>query len=571
MKIPKNRPTHPKTEDPSAAEPTPPAPAQTASENNLSATLDSALQSIVSPLREAFKPSVRPNEARISQSDLDELLQQFKDLPKPIELAKLLRSRGYQSTVENLDFARSPLVGTRAPGVGLTPILGTSLYHNVNFSGLHFKNCSFDELNLKGSTFQDTHFTHCSLKKTILLNASIDNTSFSDCDLSHALLDHATINQSNFGESNLRSLNACHTILKDITFSDSNLEAANFWGSDVSGGDLSNCNLRNTLLFETKAGFSITGGTPNTIVSPVVALLWNPEFPGMSGSKVVDRLEARDNVVFKMDYTPPQSDPGALSQDILRALDVLGRGSNVDTGETSKAQELLALVAEEPDTYPTLAALLQRTADVVPFLNGIILPGGADVEAEFYNQTLSSTDDQAPHDYRRTIMEFALLKHARRGVPLLGLCRGAQLANVFYGGTLRNVKGQWAKVQSYTIKSPSDKSKGFLHPLTGSALVGASAHNQAIDVIGDTLEVVVRYDGMPKAVETKLGVPLVATQFHPEFHGDKTSLAARGLTFVLSDANAGVWDGFRTCTEAHRAKQAALSELKAKNPKSKLP
>jgi len=567
MKIPKNRPAPHTQEAPSTSEPSTEAPPLTPSEDNLTRALDSALQSIVSPLTQAFKSDTRPSGVRISQQDLDDLLQQLNDLPKPVALAKLLRSHGYETTLQDLDFARSRLVGTRAPGVGLTPIMGTALYHDVDFSGLHFNDCSFDELNLKGSTFQNTHFTHCSLKKTILLNATVNNTTFSDCDLSHALLDHATINQSVFGESNLRSLNACHATLKDTTFSDSNLEAANLWGADVSGGVLAHCNLRNTLLFDAKAGFTISGETPNTIVSPVVALLWNPEFPGMSGSKVVDRLEARDTVVFKLDYVPQQSDPGALSQDILRALDVLGSGTNVDTAEASKAQELLTLVAEAPDTYPTLSALLQRTADVVPFLNGIILPGGADVEAELYNQTLSSTEKEAPHDYRRTIMEFALLKHARRGVPLLGLCRGAQLANVFYGGNLRNVRGQWAKVQSYTIQRPSDQSEGFLHPLTGSDLLGASAHNQAIDVIGDDLEVVVRYDGMPKAVESKLGVPLIATQFHPEFHGDKTSLAARGLTFVLSDANAGVWDGFRTCTEAHRAKQAALSELKAKKSK----
>lgn len=512
-----------------------------------------------SALREPLNPR-RDKTQPLTQADLNTLLKEVKNLQKPVIFKNLLKARGYSARIHRLDFAQSRLAGLRASGIGQTPVMGTDLYHEVDFSGMVFTNCTFDELNLKGAHLHQTRFENCSLHKTILYKANLDDVTFFKCDLSRSFLNQGVFKDTRFDDCNLKSASVCEATLRKTHFIKSNLESSNFWKTTAQQSALTECNLRNALLFLASAGLEQIRSAPNTLESPVVVTLWHPEFPGMSGSKVVDRLEERGAVVFKLDLTPQDIEPGHLASDIERGLDVLGPGSSVDT-EKSRAQRLLSLVEEAPDTYPTLARLINETEALMPHLNGVVLPGGADVEREFYGDPVHR-EPGAPVDFRRTIQELVLLNQARRGVPLLGLCRGAQLANVFYGGTLKNVRGQFGKVQSYTVDQPEDEAEGFLRGLTGTGLLGASAHNQAIDAVGQKLDVVVRYDGIPKAVETSVGVPMMATQFHPEFHGDKSTLVARGLSFILSNTNAKIWDGFCQSMETHRQKQEVLASIR---------
>ena len=75
---------------------------------------------------------------------------------------------------------------------------------------------------------------------------------------------------------------------------------------------------------------------------------------------------------------------------------------------------------------------------VLDGLDGLIITGGRDVDPESYGQQPHPATDEAVADNRqRDAWEFALLDGAiRRGMPLLGICRGAQVINVALGGTL---------------------------------------------------------------------------------------------------------------------------------------
>ncbi len=68
----------------------------------------------------------------------------------------------------------------------------------------------------------------------------------------------------------------------------------------------------------------------------------------------------------------------------------------------------------------------------------VIITGGRDLDPATYGQGRHATTDEPVQASRdRDAWEFALVRGAiRRGMPVLGICRGAQVVNVALGGTL---------------------------------------------------------------------------------------------------------------------------------------
>ncbi len=84
---------------------------------------------------------------------------------------------------------------------------------------------------------------------------------------------------------------------------------------------------------------------------------------------------------------------------------------------------------------PVDAAVVGRVLDDI---DGLIITGGRDVDPATYRSARHpATDEPVADSCLRDAFEFALLREAlRRGVPVLGICRGAQVLNVALGGTL---------------------------------------------------------------------------------------------------------------------------------------
>src|ERR1700749_4629281 len=74
-------------------------------------------------------------------------------------------------------------------------------------------------------------------------------------------------------------------------------------------------------------------------------------------------------------------------------------------------------------------------SSVLESLHALVVTGGYDLDPAAYGQQPHPRTDQPRSD--RDAWEFALLRGALdRGLPVLGICRGAQLLNVAFGGTL---------------------------------------------------------------------------------------------------------------------------------------
>jgi putative glutamine amidotransferase len=177
---------------------------------------------------------------------------------------------------------------------------------------------------------------------------------------------------------------------------------------------------------------------------------------------------------------------------------------------------------------------------VLDGLDGLILTGGRDVDPASYGQRPHPATDAPNDDNRmRDAWEIALFNGAvRRGIPVLGICRGAQLINVALGGTLHqhlpDVLGHAHHQKGNAVFSTSS-----VRTVPGTrlaALIGESSdaqcyHHQAIDQVGTGLIVSAQdSDGVIEAVEidpaTSPDKWVVAVQWHPEERLDDLRLFA---------------------------------------------
>jgi putative glutamine amidotransferase len=160
-------------------------------------------------------------------------------------------------------------------------------------------------------------------------------------------------------------------------------------------------------------------------------------------------------------------------------------------------------------------------------LDGLLLTGGSDVNPKLYRQP-RATESEPPEDARDEL-EMRLLKEALAAdLPVLAICRGLQLLNVFHGGTLIQ---HVANVDTHRVKA-RDKEPGR-HPAAHSVQVksgtrlaeitGAgehqvnSRHHQAADKLGEGLVVsAIAPDGVTEAIELPDASFAVAVQWHPE-------------------------------------------------------
>ncbi len=165
------------------------------------------------------------------------------------------------------------------------------------------------------------------------------------------------------------------------------------------------------------------------------------------------------------------------------------------------------------------------TEEVLAPFDALLLIGGGDIDPFLY--------DTEPHDslYRmnraRDIFEIDLVRTAAevRRMPVLAVCRGIQVANVAFGGTLHQ------HLPDLGINDHGDPlGDGYVTQEVeleaGSALAGVvgatqiktwCSHHQAVDSIGEGLRPVGwSEDGLVEALETEGDGWFISVQWHPE-------------------------------------------------------
>jgi putative glutamine amidotransferase len=176
-------------------------------------------------------------------------------------------------------------------------------------------------------------------------------------------------------------------------------------------------------------------------------------------------------------------------------------------------------VALPPLTMESVDSLLDS-------LSGLLLTGGPDVDPSCYGAQPDA--ELGPTDPVVDAFEIELCKHAyRRGIPILGICRGAQVLNVARQGTLHqhvpNInkgavehrQSETGSLTSHQVRVSPDSS--LAQTFGGGPVRVNSFHHQAIDRLGlDLRPVAWAEDGLIEAVEGKGQHFALGVQWHAE-------------------------------------------------------
>lgn len=162
-------------------------------------------------------------------------------------------------------------------------------------------------------------------------------------------------------------------------------------------------------------------------------------------------------------------------------------------------------------------------------LDGLVLQGGADVSPMTYSE--APTRPEWGGDRARDLYELELLhEFIDAGKPVLGICRGCQLINVAFGGSLyqdvaTNLPDALAHVHNdydahkHAIRFPAGSSLGAMFPNVKNPIVN-SIHHQAVRELGRDIQVeaVSEPDGVVEAIRYQRADFVMGLQWHPEFH-----------------------------------------------------
>jgi putative glutamine amidotransferase len=193
-------------------------------------------------------------------------------------------------------------------------------------------------------------------------------------------------------------------------------------------------------------------------------------------------------------------------------------------GEPPHAEMALGMTylraIEEAGGMPVVLPPLGDAVAYLDRLDGICLSGGPDLDPDVYG-ALERHAELGPTEPGLDAFELELARAAdARGLPLLGICRGAQALNVARGGTLHQ------HLPGHRQTEPATATTHTVHVEPGSRLAQVagtdvlrvnSFHHQAVDALGRGLRAVAyAADGIVEAIEAPGPRLVLGVQWHVE-------------------------------------------------------
>ncbi len=173
----------------------------------------------------------------------------------------------------------------------------------------------------------------------------------------------------------------------------------------------------------------------------------------------------------------------------------------------------------------------RNCAQIVNMIDGLLVPGGPDIDPNLYHEAVLPACGKFCRYEDEYDMEL-IKETVKQGKPVLAICRGMQVINVLYGGTLyQDIPSQYETdiqhsrvVKDVEIYHTATLDKdSILANILGSwdNVKVNSSHHQSVKDLADGFKIVGKApDGIVEAMENK-DAPILCVQWHPERMQDK--------------------------------------------------
>ena len=196
----------------------------------------------------------------------------------------------------------------------------------------------------------------------------------------------------------------------------------------------------------------------------------------------------------------------------------------------SRLDDYIASV-EQTGARVRVLEVAESPRSVLTEVQGVLLTGGGDVDPVFYGEERHETVEDA--EPGRDEFEIDLARRALAGdVPLLAICRGAQVLNVAAGGSLvQDIPSSTGASLPHSVQEPKNAACHDIEIVRGSRLAAAlaeqapeactcrvnSRHHQSVARLGSGLVAsALSPDGLVEAIEAPAAAFCVGVQWHPE-------------------------------------------------------
>jgi len=163
---------------------------------------------------------------------------------------------------------------------------------------------------------------------------------------------------------------------------------------------------------------------------------------------------------------------------------------------------------------------------IVSILDGLLAPGGHDIDPQFYGEEVQEycgTFTRYEDEYDMELVKEAVTQRK----PVFGICRGMQMINALYGGTLyQDIPAQYSEEIFHTRLHPMDENfhtvniekDSYLAEVLGETeeVKVNTSHHQAVKDVAHGFRVTAKApDGIVEAMENE-DVSILCVQWHPE-------------------------------------------------------
>ena len=153
--------------------------------------------------------------------------------------------------------------------------------------------------------------------------------------------------------------------------------------------------------------------------------------------------------------------------------------------------------------------------------DGLLIPGGSDVCPEFYHQEMNGSYEDGMNRELDELQLTFIDRFVKAHKPILGICRGHQILNVYFGGSLIQHLPDYEKHSSPDFKGDKvhevyTTEDNIFRKLYGERFYVNSSHHQAVDELGQGLRVALRSDDDVIEAMYHEQLPVIGLQFHPE-------------------------------------------------------